>query len=145
MHLHVSLNSNLENLPHSNRMAWQYAFVPAQVPRNMPLCLVVCDSLWPVGLPPIRLLSPWDFPGKDTGVGSHFLLEGIFLTQASNPGPQHCRCILYPLSQPTPPDFPQIIDYIKKRAFLKRLKEIHLNFMTGYTNINTCLSMNSSA
>ena len=30
---------------------------------------------------PIWLLSPWNFPGKNTGVGCHFLLQGIFLTQ----------------------------------------------------------------
>ena len=30
------------------------------------------------GLQPARLLCPWDFPGKDTGVGCHFLLHGIF-------------------------------------------------------------------
>ena len=32
-----------------------------------------------------RLLSPWDSPGKNTGVGCHTLLQGIFLTQGSNP------------------------------------------------------------
>ena len=37
-------------------------------------------------------------PGKNTGVGSHFLLQGIFLTQESNPGLLHCRQILYHLS-----------------------------------------------
>ena len=31
-----------------------------------------------------RLLCPWDFPGRNTGVGCHFLLQGIFLTQGSN-------------------------------------------------------------
>ena len=31
-----------------------------------------------------RLLSPWDFPGKNTGAGCHFLLQDIFLTQGSN-------------------------------------------------------------
>ena len=31
------------------------------------------------------LLSPWDTPGKDTGVGCHSLLQGIFPTQGSNP------------------------------------------------------------
>ena len=31
-----------------------------------------------------RLLSPWDFLGKNTGVGCHFLLQGIFLTQGSD-------------------------------------------------------------
>ena len=37
---------------------------------------------------------PWDFQGKDTGVGCHFLLQGIFPTQGSNPGLLHCRQIL---------------------------------------------------
>ena len=32
-----------------------------------------------------RLLCPWDFPGKNTAVGCHFLLQGIFLTQGWNP------------------------------------------------------------
>ena len=31
-----------------------------------------------------QALLPWDFPGKNTGVGLHFLLQGIFLTQGSN-------------------------------------------------------------
>ena len=31
--------------------------------------------------PPARLLCPQDFPEKNTGVGGHFLLQGIFLTQ----------------------------------------------------------------
>jgi len=30
------------------------------------------------GLQPTRLLCPWNFPGKNTGVGCHFLLQGIF-------------------------------------------------------------------
>ena len=34
---------------------------------------------------PTRLLWPWDYPGKNTGVGCHFLLQRIFLTQESNP------------------------------------------------------------
>ena len=45
---------------------------------------VVSDSLQPHGLQPPRLLCPWDFPGKNTGVVCHFLLQGIFLTQGSN-------------------------------------------------------------
>ena len=36
------------------------------------------DSLQPHGLHPIRLLCSWDFPGKNTEVGCHFLLRGIF-------------------------------------------------------------------
>ena len=36
--------------------------------------LVLSDSLGPHGLYPARFLSPWDFSGKNTGVGCHFLL-----------------------------------------------------------------------
>ena len=72
----------------------------------------VCDQLlshvrlfatpWAV---PTRLLCPRDFPGKNAGVGYHFLLQGIFLTQGLNPPTQgwnpdvlHIRQILYYLS-----------------------------------------------
>ena len=39
------------------------------------------DSLQPYGSLPARLLCPWDSPGKNTGVGCHALLLGIFPTQ----------------------------------------------------------------
>ena len=42
--------------------------------------------------------GPWDLPGKNTGLGCHFLLQGIFPTQGSNLGLLHCRWILYCLS-----------------------------------------------
>ena len=42
------------------------------------------DSLRPHGLQPAGLPCPWDFPGQNTGVGCHFLLQGIFLTQGPN-------------------------------------------------------------
>ena len=45
-----------------------------------------------------RLLCIWDFPGKSTRVGCHFLLQGIFPTQGSNPGLLYCRQTLYHLS-----------------------------------------------
>ena len=48
------------------------------------VCSVVSDSLPAHRLQPTRLLCPWDFPDKDTGVGCHFHLQGIFLTQESN-------------------------------------------------------------
>ena len=45
-----------------------------------------CPSLCqPLDCSPTRLLGPWDFPGKNTGVGCHALLQGIFPTQVSNP------------------------------------------------------------
>ena len=49
------------------------------------VALVVSDSLQPYEPQPTRLLCPWDSPGKNTGVGWYFLLQGIFLIQGSNP------------------------------------------------------------
>ena len=69
---------------------------PAQITLRI-LLLVMLDSLGPHGLWPTRLLCPWDFSGKDNGVGYHFLLQGIFPTQGSNLGLLHCRQTLYPL------------------------------------------------
>ena len=46
---------------------------------------VVSDSLWPHRQQPTRLLCPWQFPGKNTGVARHFLLQGIFPAQGLNP------------------------------------------------------------
>ena len=51
-----------------------------------------------------KLLHPWDFQGKSTGVGCHFLLQGIFPTQGSNPGLSHCRQTLYRLSHQGSPE-----------------------------------------
>ena len=56
-----------------------------------------CLTLQLHGLQPTRLLCPWDSPGKNTGVGYHALLWGIFLTQGLNLhllGFLHCRQIL---------------------------------------------------
>ena len=53
------------------------------------------NSLWPQALQTTRLLCPWDFPGKNTGVGCHFLLQGIFQTQGWNSGLLFYRPIIY--------------------------------------------------
>ena len=45
-----------------------------------------------------RLFWPLNSSYKNAGVGSHSLLQGIFLTQESNQGLLHCRQILYRLS-----------------------------------------------
>ena len=63
-------------------------------------CVQVFVTPWTVAC--TKLLFPWDFLGKSTGVGCHFLLQGIFLTQGSNPGLPYCRQTLYRLSQQGP-------------------------------------------
>ena len=45
------------------------------------LCLTLCD---PMDSSPTRHHCPWNFPGKKTGAGCHFLLQGIFPPQGSN-------------------------------------------------------------
>ena len=63
-------------------------------------CSVMSDSFQPHGLP-TSLLGPRDSPGKNTGVGCHFLLQGIFPTQGSNPcllPLLHCQADALPLS-----------------------------------------------
>ena len=63
----------------------------------MHACSVVVNSLSPHGLQLASLLCPWDSSGKDTGMGCHFLLQGIFPTQGLNLGLLHCWQILYHL------------------------------------------------
>ena len=46
----------------------------------------------------VRPLCLWDSPGKNAGMGCHFLLQWIIQTQGSNPGLLHRRQILYHLS-----------------------------------------------
>ena len=48
----------------------------------------------------MRFLHPWNFPGRSTGVGCHFLLQRIFPTQGSNPGLPHCKQMLLPSEPP---------------------------------------------
>ena len=56
---------------------------------------VVSDSLEPQELSPARLPCAWDSPDKNTGVGSHSLLQGIFLTQGLNSGLLYGMQIVY--------------------------------------------------
>ena len=61
-------------------------------------CPTVCDPL--DCSPPLSMgiSVHGDSPGQNSGVGCHFLLQGIFPTQGWNPGLPHCRQILYHLS-----------------------------------------------
>ena len=70
------------------------------------MLLLCSDTQWCLPLPshglqPACLLCPWDFSSKNSGVGCHFLLQGIFPTQGSNlhlfcTGRQECRSMRLP-------------------------------------------------
>ena len=59
-------------------------------------CLTLCDPM--DCMQPTRLLHPWNSPGKNTVVGCHSLLQGIFPTHGLNLGLLHRRWMLYRLS-----------------------------------------------
>ena len=64
-----------------------------------PCCLVAQSCPTPCNyLQPARLLRPWDFPGKYTGVACHFLLQGIFPDQGLSPSLLHWKADSLPLS-----------------------------------------------
>ena len=68
--------------------------------------LTLCD---PMNCSPPGSSAHGDFPGKNTGVGCHALLQGIFPTQGSNPDPLHGRWILYHLSHQ---ESPRILEWV---------------------------------
>ena len=87
-------NQSLDSSSVSSRgslASFCYAVLSHSVPSN---------SLQPHGLQPARILCPWDSPGKNTGVGCQFHLQGIFPAQGSNPGFLHCRLILLTTKPP---------------------------------------------
>ena len=92
-------------LGHAGFSSWSTRAQQCQLPGSrmythiagMQVKLVLCAQLCPTILRPVSC-SPWEFPGKNTGVDGHILLQGIFLTQGSNlcfPCLLHCRRILY--------------------------------------------------
>ena len=83
-------------------METQKSFIQLLRRRKSVIRSVVSNSLRPHCLQPARFLCPWNSLGKNTAVGCHALLHGIFLTQGLNVGLLHRRQILYLLSQGSP-------------------------------------------
>ena len=75
---------------------------------------VVSDSSQPCGLQPARLLLSWNSSGKNTGVGCHFLFQGLFLTQGLNPCLLHWQADSLPLSH---------LGFLVKDVIVKDLRE----------------------
>ena len=76
------------------------------------------DSLPSHEQEPTRILCPQDSPGKNTGVGCHFLFQRIFPTKGLNLGLLHCRRILYHLSHQGSPER-QMLKYFWKHRFCR--------------------------
>ena len=90
--------------------------------REIPIFLDVCVNtcmdfldystrLWKsISHVPV-FVTPWNSPDQNTGVGSRFLLLGIFPTQGSNPGLLHCGWILFQLNHQGSPGILEWVDY----------------------------------
>ena len=105
-------------------------------------CLTLCGSM---DCKPTRFLCPWNFPGKNTGVGYHSPLQGIFPTQGSNLNLLHFRQILYSLSHQ---GSPQLQVNKLKRKILSLVKNdedtdswitcFYLQILTQYISVQFC-------
>ena len=91
---------------------------------------------------PYQTPPPMGFSRQDTGVGCHFLLQGIFPTQGLNLGLQHCRQMLHHLSHHRSPvsreqynsnftrSLPCVPDFSKLAKFFPNVpKTLHRNFL----------------
>ena len=76
-------------------------------------------------LQPHGLYSPWTSPGRDTGVGSLSLLQGIFPIQESNRGLLYCRQILYQLSYQGTPGWSRELTILRERQTQRWMSEHH--------------------
>ena len=83
--------------------------------RHLTLCVLCLAAPWfltlcdPTDCSPPGSAVHGDSPGKNTGVGCHARLQGIFPTQRLNPGLPYCREILYCLSHQ---GSPRILEWV---------------------------------
>ena len=113
---------------------------PHSVSHRVTMCmraesLQLCLTLWLCGLWPTRLL--WDSPGKNTRVGYHSLLQGIFPTQGLNLCLLHCRWIPYGwvtgegLELPYDPAIPLLSMHPAEMKLYFPHKNTYINVHTG--------------
>jgi len=92
-----------------------YCFIISSITIRSLTCAQLLSHVQLFGDPwlyPVRLLSPWNFPSKNIGVGYHYLLQGIFPTQGLN---LHLLCLLHLKADSLPlvsPGKPQVSDTV---------------------------------
>ena len=108
-HLIVSLECNSSNL--KGRVAILHLYIICLCYCCCCCCYVasvVSDSVWPHRWQPTRLPCPWDSPGKNTGMGCHFLLQ-CMKAKSESEVTQSCLTLCDPIDPPRllcPWDFP---------------------------------------
>ena len=99
--VYYNLKWVLKHLTSCRRKLWTHPYSEKMINGNPRCWRQAFSHVWLFATPwtvATRLLRPWDFPGKNIGVGCHFLLQRIFPTQGLNPGLPDCRQTLYHLS-----------------------------------------------
>ena len=89
---------DLQIHPNPQRMQARLPSRQKKERKKVLVAWVVSNSFWSHRPQPARLLRPWDFPGKNNGVGCHSFSRGIFPTQGWKPGLSHCGQTLHHLS-----------------------------------------------
>ena len=97
---------------HGKKSSGMNSFYSTSLIRGL-LCLTLCD--------PMDCSPPWNSPGKNTGVGSHSLLQGIFLIHGLNPCLLHCRQILYYLDHQGSPSLEGSFAFLMPERCIKCL------------------------
>ena len=114
-------------------------------------CTVVSNSVPSHGLQPARFLCAWDFPGKNTGVGCHFFLSGLFPTQGSNPCLLHWQALARRLSRwchstisssvipfsSCPQSFPALGSFQRSQLFASGGQSIRISASTSVLPMNS--------
>ena len=93
--------SNLPYVPQVERLSWDLnsgVMIPAAAAAKSPQ---LCPTLRPHRGQPTRLLCPWDSPGKNTGVGCHFLLQCMKVKSESEVA-QSCLTLSDPMDWSLP-------------------------------------------
>ena len=102
-------------------------------------CMLSCVQLFATARTVAdRLICPWYFPGKNTGVGCHFLFQGIFLTQGLKPSPLfllHWQANSLPLSHLGSPEWITDLNVIAKT--LQYLEDSFLSSITYFLKVLT--------
>ena len=98
--------------------------------RQAKPCLTIA-TMWTVTH---QLLCPWDFPGKNAGVGYHFLLQGIFPTQRLNSCLLHWQMDSLSLNHKGSPSFSLLINKMWGRILPNRLFYGDVKLMYGEGN-----------
>ena len=119
---------------HKPLLTWLILLISILLFSCAMLCLVaqLCLTLNPMDCSPPGSCVRGDSPGKNTGVGCHGLLQGIFPTQGSTPGVQHCRRIPPRKPENTGVSILSLLQGILETRNRSRLSWITVRFFTSW-------------